>query len=108
MDSMGISIKMVDSKEYKIVYRDLNRSLMSLKQQLETTKSITEKYDDLKSKGYEQYRTYCNNKRLDKITNIPLNPVYSYKLDLLIAEINKFFAWEKKFKETGNVFSSRV
>jgi len=99
MDSMGISTKMVESEKFKDSQALMKYMLTLLKQQLELTRKIIKENERLRSLGYEQYRTYCHNKRKDKLTTIPSNPVQTYKLHALICEIGTFFKWEKEFKE---------
>lgn len=99
MDSMGMSTKMLNSQEYKDSYYNMRKALVSLKQQLKITVDLIEQNQALRSKGYEQYRTYCHNKRRDKVTSTPCNPVYSWLIGSLSNAIDKFFEWEEKHEQ---------
>jgi len=98
MDTMAISIKMLCSKEYKNSHTNMRNALLLLKNQLKLTQKLIKDNDELR-RGYEQYRTYSHNKRKDKITTIPCNPVYSYLTHSLLQSINDFFEWEEKHKQ---------
>jgi len=98
MNSMAISTKMIESDEYKDTRAALDYMLVMLRQQLVITKDIMEEYERLKSKGYQQYRTYAHNKRKDKITRIPMIPVQTHDLLILLHNIDTHFEWDKEHK----------
>ena len=81
MDSMGISKKMAGSKEFQNSQAALQYMLSLLKQQLELTKDLLNENTKLRSKGCEQYRTYANNKRRDKITSVMANSLAGTKME---------------------------
>lgn len=98
---MGISRKMVESEEWKNSMAAMKYMFALLRQQLEITSELMEAHRQLERRGYEQYRTYCHNKRRDKITNVPSHRIHASDLRMLMLKIERFFAWEKEFKETG-------
>jgi len=79
----------------------MNYMFALLKQQLEITALLMEDHRQLERKGYEQYRTYCYNKRHDKITHIPSHRIHAGDLKELVHQIDRFFAWEKEHKQKG-------
>lgn len=99
MNSMAIGKKMLDSNKWNRSDQEMRDAFIALREQLKFVKRIVRNNEILRRKGYEQYRTYSNNKRKDKIAMIPCNPVSKYELGTLICEIDRFFAWEKEHAE---------
>ena len=98
MDSMAFSKKMLNSAKFKASQAALKYTYALLRNHLKIAVELTKQNEEMRKKGYAQYRTYSQNKRKDMITWIPCNPVQSHKMLGLVAEISKFFKWEKEHK----------
>ena len=98
---MAISTKMIESKAFKDSQAQLEYMYALLEQQLGFIAKLMKENDELRKKGYQQYRTYAHNNRKDKITWIPCNAVQLHEVYGLLSAIRRFFEWQREFKSKG-------